>query len=251
MSLEDLGRHDEAVAAYRRAVAIEPRITGAQKRLRDDLIRRGRMEEARETWRTALEADPPEHDAWYGYAELCLFLGMEDEYLRSRRELLRRYGASTDPFIAERAARACLLRPLSGDELRTAATLGERAWSVDRAKYPGPYPNFLFLRGLAEYRLGRPGRAIVLMQGEASRVLGPAPGLVIAMAMHRERRTAEAREALATAVRSHDWSAARARDQDSWISHALRREAEGLILSDLPAPLEDRQKPRAITSGPP
>src|SRR5262249_20854809 len=38
------------------------------------LMRLGRLNEARVAWKSALETDPLEHDAWYGYAELCLFL---------------------------------------------------------------------------------------------------------------------------------------------------------------------------------
>ena len=69
-----------------------------------------------------------------------------------------------------------------------------------------------------------------LMRGEASVVSGPAPRLVLAMALHRSGREAEARETLAAAVLSHDWSPDQVRDQDGWIVHILRREAERLIL---------------------
>ena len=41
-----------------------------------------------------LAAKPPEHDDWFGYAELCLFLGDEDDYRRGRRELLEQFGDS-------------------------------------------------------------------------------------------------------------------------------------------------------------
>jgi serine/threonine-protein kinase len=66
-------------------------------------------------------------------------------------------------------------------------------------------------------------------------VLGPAPRLVLAMALHRSGQTAEAREALAAAVAGHNWNPAIVRDQDGWICYVLRREAEALLLSDMPA----------------
>jgi eukaryotic-like serine/threonine-protein kinase len=82
------------------------------------------------------------------------------------------------------------------------------------------------------------------MRGDAARMPGPAPRLVLAMALHRSGRSAEAREALAAAVLSHDWSANGARFPDDWSLHALRREAEGMILPDLPAFLDGRREPR-------
>jgi serine/threonine-protein kinase len=208
------------------------------------LVRLGRGEEARLAWLAKLEAAPPDHDAWYGYAEFCLFLGREGEYRRARRDLLARFGEATDPYVAERTGRACLLLPAEGDELRKAAALAERAAGVERSKYAGVYAHFLFARGLAEYRQGRFDRAIAVMRGEAGRVLGPAPVLVLALALHKSDRAEEARRALAAAVLAHDWRVALVRDQDGWICHALRREAEGLILPNLPAFLRGDYQPK-------
>ena len=72
------------------------------------------------------------------------------------------------------------------------------------------------------------------MRGDAAGVLGPAPRLVLAMALHQSGQVEEARKTLADAVRSYDWSAAKVRDQNDWISHVLRREAERLIMPALP-----------------
>jgi eukaryotic-like serine/threonine-protein kinase len=167
-----------------------------------------------------------------GYAELCLFLGYVDEYRSARRALLARFGENTDPQIAERTARACLLGPASGDELEKAVVLARCAYAVDRSKYEGIYPYFEFVQGLAEFRRGRFGPAISLMRGGASRALEPAPRLVLAMALHRDGQTVEARKTLAAAVQSHDWSTSRARHQHDWIYHVLRREAEAMIVPD-------------------
>jgi serine/threonine-protein kinase len=206
-------------------------------------MRLGRLNEARVAWKSALEADPLEHDAWYGYAELCLFLGEEDEYRRARRALLERFGVATNPYIAERTGRACLLRPATGDELRQAVALAERAIARNSGEQFA-HPYFVFVRGLAEYRQGRLDRAISAMQGDASTVLGPSPKLVLAMALHQKGRADEARKTLASAVLSHDWTANRGLDQHSCIAHALRREAEAMILADLPAFLDGKYRPR-------
>jgi serine/threonine-protein kinase len=128
--------------------------------------------------------------------------------------------------------------------MRQAGELAGRAAAVEPSKYQGAYPRFLFALGLAEYRRGRLDRAVSAMRGDAARMPGPAPRLVLAMALYRSGRSAEAREALAAAVLSHDWSANRVRFPDDWSLHALRREAEGMILPDLPAFLDGRHEPR-------
>ena len=164
-------------------------------------------DEARVAWRRSLEADPPEHDAWYGYAEFCLFLGQEDEYRRARQDVLARFGATTDPHVAERTARACLLRPATEDELRQAVALAERAAAVEPSKYPGVYPLLPVRPGPGGIPPGaaRPGdRVDARGRGE---LLGPAPRLVLAMALHRSGQAAEARQTLAAAVLAYDWRA--------------------------------------------
>jgi eukaryotic-like serine/threonine-protein kinase len=242
--LENTGRYAEALHHHRQAAALASKDWRAQNGVRALLVRLGRGEEARDAWQRSLEADPPEHDAWYGYGELCLFLGQEDEYHRARQALLAKFGATTDPVVAERTALACLLRPAREDELRQAVALAERAAAVEPSKYPWVYPLFLFARGLAEYRQGRLDRAISLLRGEASRVLGPAPRLVLAMALHRSGQVAEARQTLAAAVLAHDWRASQVNDQDGWAFHVLRREAEVMILPNLPAFLDGTCRPQ-------
>jgi eukaryotic-like serine/threonine-protein kinase len=201
-------------------------------------------EEARVTWRKELEADPPEHDAWFGYAELCLFLGKDDKYRRARQDRLRRFGASVDPAVAERVGRACLLLPASEDELRKAVALIDLAVAAGQSKRDPNLSYFLSAKGLAEYRQGRLDSAITLLKGEASRVMGPAPSLVLAMALHRPGEKEEARKTLAAAILPYDWSPARMESWDFWIFHILRREAKGLILPDLPAFLQGEHQPR-------
>src|SRR5262249_5242523 len=237
------GRYAEALDQYREAAALDPKTSSTRSQIRSILVQLGRGEEARAAWQTALDADPPEHDAWSGSPEFCPFLGREEESRRARRALLDKFAAATAPLVAARPARACLLLPATEDELRQAAALAERAAAVEPANYPGNYPSFLFVRGLAEYRQGRFDRAIATTPGGVSRMLGPPPRLVLAMALHRSGQVREARKVFAAAVLDSDWRA-RVGNPHGWICHVLRREAESLIVPNLPAFLAGELQPR-------
>ena len=207
------------------------------------LIELRQLKEARVMWEEDLENGPPEHDAWNSYAELCLFLGREDDYRRARRALLARFGPSADPFVAERAGRTCLLLPSEGDELAAEVALVKKA-VTDQTHEQWARPYFAFARGLGAYRQGQFEEAISVMRGDASRVLGPAPGLVFAMSLQKRGHQHEARETLATAVLEYDWRTNRMSDSGAWTFHVLRREAERNILPNLTEFLEGAYQPQ-------
>jgi serine/threonine-protein kinase len=216
----------------------------AQDGFRSVLMRQGRGEEVRLVWQKALEAGPPQPEAWLGYAELCLFLGQEVEYRRARQALLGRTGASTDPFIAERIRRACLLLPAPDDELRQAAALLDRAVAAGRSKPDWAYPYFLFAKALAVYRQGHFDKAIAQLRGEASLMPGPNPRMLLAMAQFRQGEKEAARHTLAAAIVAFDWRAAQADTPATWTCHILRRDAESLILPNLSAFLDGKYEPQ-------
>src|SRR5262249_45763519 len=85
-ALRDADDAEGAIAAFRQVVALNPNYAAA-KDLLTALVQQGRLEEARAAWEKLLERQPPDHDSWYGYAELCLYLGKADEYCRARRAL--------------------------------------------------------------------------------------------------------------------------------------------------------------------
>jgi serine/threonine-protein kinase len=242
-TLSGAGSMDEALEHYRQFQAINPTIPHVANIVRSDLVRRGRGEEVRREWKKALELDPPKHAAWFGYAELCLFLGDEAEYRRARQDLLRRFGDTRDPYVAEQTARAVLLAPLSAAELRIAVALADRAVAGDPTTHEWVYPYFLFAKGLAEYRQGHFESAIAIMNGKAAKVLGPCPRLVMAMARYRLGDKREARETLAATISAVEWSMVQVRSHDQWLWHVLRREAEGMILPNLPAFLDGKYAP--------
>jgi serine/threonine-protein kinase len=175
---------------------------------------------------------------------LCLYLGDVAEYRRARQDLLRRFGATSDPYVAERTSRAILLQPAEEDVLQAAAALAERAVAAKTTTAQWVYPYFLFAEGLAQYRQGRFDTAISIMQADAGMVMGPAPRLVVAMAEYRTGQKEKARNTLAAVISSYDWSAAQVGSRDHWIWHLLRREAEALIFPNTAAFLEGRYQPQ-------
>ena len=153
--LFDRDQADEGIAELRRAIELDSNDTVARAELRRALARLTRWQEVQAAWREELDAGPPEHDLWFGYAELCLFLEDETEYRRARHDLLTHFGSATDPEVAERVGRACLLLPAAEAELQQAVALTERAIAAGRAGREFAYPYCLFAQGLARYRQGR------------------------------------------------------------------------------------------------
>jgi eukaryotic-like serine/threonine-protein kinase len=126
-ALRNVGDTDGANVAFRRALALNP-YCPIGKDLANAAGGRGGLEEARVAWEDLVSGDPANHDAWYGYAELCLYLGNQEAYELARERLLKRFGETANHWItAERTSQACLLLPASGDELRRAAELADRA----------------------------------------------------------------------------------------------------------------------------
>ncbi len=105
LALHEQGKLDEAISENCEAIRLDPKETRARQWLIDTLAPLGRLEELRAAWEQALARNPPEHNAWFGYAELCLFLNNEDAYRRNRTALLERFGKTRNAAIAERTAR--------------------------------------------------------------------------------------------------------------------------------------------------
>ena len=86
------------------------------------------------------------------------------------------------------------------------------------------------------YRQGRPQQAVPLLEESAALLPNRAgPRLALAMAQFQSGCPAEARKTLAAAVRAYNWMEPQADHPTAWVSHVLRREAEALILPNLPA----------------
>ena len=189
------------------------------------------MGQAHIAWREWLAQGPRDLEPWDGYAEFSLFLRDEPEYLRTRTELLKRFGKISDTRAAERMGRACLFLPASEDELRQATNLIDRALASEQAKPGWLLPYFRFAKALAEYRAGRLESALTLLDADTQKVLGPAPRLLLAMVQHRLGKADAARASFRAAVAAYVWDEKQATDREAWMYHVLRREAETVLAS--------------------
>ncbi|HEV3258953.1 MAG TPA: protein kinase, partial [Gemmataceae bacterium] len=244
-ALRDAGDADGAIAAFRKAIALNPNRAGGRDLARV-LATKGRLEEGRVVWQNILDGDPPDYEPWYGYAQLCAFLGNEGAYHRACKAVRERFGDSRQHWtVSERDSLACLLMPASGDELRRAVEMADRAVAVG-PKFPDPDNAYLlFVKGLAEYRQGRPDRAVPLLQESAALLPNRAgPRLALAMVQFQSGSKKEARKTLAAAVRAYNWKEPQADHPTAWVSHVLRRQAEAMILPNLPAFLQGRYQPQ-------
>jgi tetratricopeptide (TPR) repeat protein len=219
-----------AIEVQRKALALNPKCWEAHQRLRSVLLELHQPEKAHAAWREALALGPSDLESWDGYAEFSLFLRDEAEYRRARKKLLKRFGSSADPRVAERVGRACLLLPASEDELRQATNLIDRALASELAKPGWLLPYFRFAKALAEYRAGHLESALTLLDGKTQRVLGPAPRLLLAIVQHRLGKADAARETFRAAAASYVWDEKRATDREAWMCQLLRSEAETVLL---------------------
>jgi serine/threonine-protein kinase len=134
--------------------------------------------------------------------------------------------------------------PVEGDELHRAAAVIDRAVAARRPENGWASPYFLFAQALAEYRRGQFKGVVWLLSGDADWSMQPSGRLVLAMAQYRLGQKEQTRRTLALAIRSLDWSARLADWHDAWIAHILRREAEAMILPNLPAFLKGDYQPQ-------
>ena len=242
-ALRETGDADGAIDAFRKAIALNSNAV-LVKDLAKLLAPRGGLEEARVAWEKLLEGKPSDHQSWYGYAQLCLFLGNDRGYLSARKALLDRFeSGAVDWFVAERTSLACLLRPAVGDELPRMVAMVDRAVAVG-PKSPHPDHAYVqFVKGLAEYRQGRSVQAIPLLR-ESAAILSnrPGPRLVLAMAQFQSGYKMEARNSLELALGNYNWKELQVDQPTIWVSHVLRREAERLILPDFPGFLNGKHQ---------
>jgi tetratricopeptide (TPR) repeat protein len=228
------GRKQEADKEWDKALALDPKVAEPSTNFNDYRALQ-HLSQKWIDWTTLLNSSPDDYGKWDGYLELCLFLGREDEYRRVRRTILAKFSDTTDPSVAGRAGRSCLLIGGNDEETRQAVAMIDRALAADTSTFPSRLSIYFQLaKGLAEYRQGHLQNAITILQGNPSRLPEPAPKLIVAMAQRRLGQIQDAQRSLASADTLLDWTPDQATEGEAWACHVLRRQAEEMIRTPLP-----------------
>jgi serine/threonine protein kinase len=128
--------------------------------LRFDLkVRSGKWPEAATDAALAFEHQPSNHDRFSALAALLIKSGNRPAYEKLRTRLLATSGSTSNIFVADQVAKACLLLPPSEAELRVIGPLTELTMTRG-AREAGALPFFQVCKALFEYREGHYSEAI-------------------------------------------------------------------------------------------
>ena len=234
------GKLDEAITEFRKAIALDPKHLAAHLNLANTCARLGRWDQALAAMDKAAELAPG--DPWNPFRAAALHLHTGDlaGYRRVCRDMMKRFGDTKDPGVADLAAKTCLLLPDAVADRDRVGKLADRTVTGDINNRW-----FLLTKALAENRAGRHAEAIQWLERFAPRAERgwPSEGsafAVLALAQHQRGRREDALAALDQAERV---VAAKLPDPadgrpfgDNWYDwlhcQVLLREAEGLLKPD-------------------
>jgi WD40 repeat protein/tetratricopeptide (TPR) repeat protein len=214
----------------------------AELRFRRGMLRArlARWEQAADDLAHAVQLNPDNHTSRYHLAGVLLWLGDRDGYKLQCEEMLRSFGRTTDPFVAERTAKACLIVPGTVADREHLVRLTEQAVAATELVRANAW--FLQTRGLAECRAGRPGQAVKWIEmgrkqfGSEPALYGALAQLFLTLAYHQMNEGDRARQTLSEAVRIIDSKLSKEGSGDpgdGWLDwvfcQVVRREAEGLL----------------------
>ena len=196
--------------------------------------RRGEWPAAIRNFTRSITADPTNHLAYHCLAPLLVQTGDWGAYRKHCERVLSQFGETTDPAVAERMAKDCLMLP------PPAASLVRFAKMADTAVAAGPtnssWPYYEFVKGLAEYRLGHFASVLEWLQKVAAQEGMPArtaqADATLAMAEFQLGQTNAARATLAEGIKISETKLTPGRIDwnDSIIAEILLREAHELIM---------------------
>jgi serine/threonine protein kinase len=112
----------------------------------------GRWNDAAAVTDELCKLDPTNSEYYHMRAPLLVTTGDATEYRRLCGEIVSRFRNTTDPYVADKMAKDCLILPSSGVDLKSVAALADVA--VSRGSNAPAAPYFQFCKALAEYRLG-------------------------------------------------------------------------------------------------
>ncbi len=201
--------------------------------------RHGQWNDAATNYFKSLAGRPENFDTCHWLAPVLVQAGDTQAYEQLRRQMLARFGETTDPVIAERVVKDCLILPWSGPELERLGRIADTALSAGSNHWA--WNSIQFAKGLVEYRAGHFASAVDWLQAplrEQGRdaTLDVETYMVLAMAHRQLEYHGYARDALTTGLGIAAWLPSSENDLKDWkcwndwiIAQALMREAKELI----------------------
>ena len=165
-ALARIGLTEDALTEFKQALQIDPKCSRAW-------LQRGEMFAYQRRWKEAVPdvtrylENVHEGDEVFKLAPLLLQAGDLDGYHRHCQVLVARFGATNDPLLAERAAKACLILPPLDSYKEGALYLADQALALDKGDELQPY--ILFAKSLAEYRRGNYREAVAIYDHSVER----------------------------------------------------------------------------------
>jgi WD40 repeat protein/Flp pilus assembly protein TadD len=204
----------------------------------DSHARADQWQEAAADFARVIEMRPTDHLVYHQLAAVLIRKGDLKAYRLHCARILVQFAATTDPLVAERMAKDCLIHPDSGVDLDAVSKMVEVALAVDKLHPDLPW--FQFAKALAECRQGRFASAVGWMQktlrGAKANELKAQAYMVLAMAEHQLHHPDAAREAFSKGAEivAHNPPKLESGDMSGywvdWVfADALHREATALI----------------------
>src|SRR5262249_5032065 len=153
---------------------------------------------------STLLIDPSNQETWVHSAIVALGSGNPDEYRRQCREMLSRFGTSTNRVACEQVVRTCLVLPDAVADLGLVMELADRAVAPGDADSGDQLEWRALAKGTAEYRAGHFDAAAQWL-AKGTTINADIPGTAVknfflAMAEVKRGRQAEAQPALKRAL---------------------------------------------------
>jgi serine/threonine protein kinase len=180
---------------------------------------------------------PSDHFAYHYLAPLLVQIGDLDGYRQCREQILRQFETTSDPTIAERMAKACLILAPSTADFSAINRLVDTAVAAGSNHVAWGY--FQFAKGLSEYRQGRFASAAEWLETISPQKRlsnrNAQTSMVLAMAQYQIGWTDEARATLAQGLKTAEQKLDKLQsglgeDWNDWlIAQTLMSEAKTLI----------------------
>lgn len=244
------GDVQRGIADFNQAIELKPDNADYLRERGGALIRLRKWKEAAADLEQYVELRTGDRDVVFKLAYALLEIGEMKRYHEYCHRLLDRFGDTTEPHVAERTAKACLVLPPPEERAEDALHVADLAITLDDQHWVMPWS--LMVKGLAEYRRGKFEDAIewshkCLSHEKSDEVwyLAAQANLVVSMSNARLGRIAAAEQAFAAAALPleeqtakfakrgpeggwHDWLACivLSREAKSAIAHAQGRERQ-------------------------